>query len=73
MRNLVGKKEEGTKFWCHGSRREACREREEVRKEDSMPKFMILSIQRCNIKSSIFKVLHIVSSASPKIGFVCQQ
>ena len=50
MRNLVVKKKKGTKLWCHGTSREACREREDGRKEELLPKFLIFSIQRCNIK-----------------------
>ena len=31
MRNLVVKKKKGTKLWCHGTSREACRERKDGR------------------------------------------
>ena len=50
MRNLLGKKNKGTKHWWHGTRKEACREREKGRKEELLPKFMIFSVQRCNAK-----------------------
>ena len=50
MRILVGKKNKGTKLWYHGRRREACRERGKGRKEELLSKFMILSIQKCNVK-----------------------
>ena len=50
MRNLVVKKKKGTKLWCHGTSREACRERKDGRKEELLPKFLIFSIQRCTIK-----------------------
>ena len=50
MTNLVGKKNKGAKFWWHGTRREDCRERDKGRKEELLPKFMVLPIQRCNVK-----------------------
>ncbi|CAH3042268.1 unnamed protein product [Porites lobata] len=51
MRNLVGKKELRNKtLMAWHNKRSLQREREKGRKEELLPKFMILSIQRCNIK-----------------------
>ena len=48
--NLSGGKNKGTRLWWHGRRREACREKEKGRKEKLLSKFMIFSIQKCNVK-----------------------
>ena len=51
--NLSGEKNKGTKLWWHGRRREACREREKGRKDELLSKFMILSVQKCNVNNVV--------------------
>ena len=50
MSILPRKKNKGTTLWWYGRRKEACREREKGRKEGLLSTFMIVSIQKDNVK-----------------------